>query len=70
MRRIERLILLIGLSVIFSLGPMNALASPWPHRGHHRQGGLSQNHPKHMHPQAKHPKKPNATVPHRTRIFA
>ena len=70
MRRIERLILLIGLSVIFSLGPMNALASPWPHRGHHRQGGLSQNHPKHAPPQANHPKKPNAFVPHRSRIFA
>ena len=68
MRRIEPMILLIGLSLIFSLGPINA--SPWPHWGHHAQGGLSQNHPKHVHPQAKHPKKPNATVPHRTRIFA
>jgi hypothetical protein len=70
MRRIERLILLTGLSLIFILGAINASASPWPHRGHPKQGGLSQNHRKHVHPQAKHPKKPNAQVPHRTRIFA
>jgi len=63
MKKIVRLVLLIGLLLGFSLGPTDALASPWPHHGHHGRGATKNRH--HGQSQIKHPKKPKAHARHR-----